>query len=97
MTAGHGEREPREVRFGTTRGSLSALLLGQSWRYRLVELRNLLTNETDVLAVPLPERLRFLYPIMRLPLWVWRHASRRKGTAKPAGRSTSKMANTRSS
>jgi hypothetical protein len=75
MSAGRGEREPRDVRFGTTRGSLSAFLLGHSWRYRLAELRNLLTNETDVLAVPLPEWLRFLYPIMRLPLWLWRHAS----------------------
>jgi hypothetical protein len=77
MTTGGGEREPREVRFGTTRGSLSAFLLSRSWRYRLSELRNLLTNETDVLAVPLPEWLRFLYPIIRLPLWVWRHANQR--------------------
>ena len=75
MTGGLGEREPRVVRFGTTRGSLSAFLLNQSWRYRLAELHNLLTNETDVMAVPLPERFRFLYPILRLPLWVWRHAS----------------------
>lgn len=78
MTAGHGEREPREVRFGTTRGSLSTFLLGQSWRYRRRELRNLLTNQTDILAVPLPERLWFLYPIMRMPLWLWRHASQRR-------------------
>jgi hypothetical protein len=77
MTTGGGEREPREMRFGTTRGSLSAFFVGRSWRYRLAELRNLLTNETDVLALPLPERLRFLYPILRLPLWVWRHASQR--------------------
>jgi hypothetical protein len=76
MTTGGGEREPREVRFGTTRGSLSAFFVGRSWRYRLAELRNLLTNETDVLTVPLPGRLRFLYPMMRLPLWVWRHARR---------------------
>src|SRR5262249_54966370 len=77
LTAGHEEREPHEVRFGTTRGSLSALLLRQSWRYRVGELRNLLTNETDVLALPLPERLWFLYPMIRLPLWIWRGASQR--------------------
>jgi len=53
------------------------LLLGQDWHYHVAELRNLLTNESDVLAVPLPDRLRFLYPIMRLPLWIWRHASQR--------------------
>jgi len=78
MTAGHGEQEPLYARFGTTIGSLSAFLLRKSWRYRLAEFRNLVTNQADVLAVPLPERFRFLYPIMRLPLWVWRHASRRK-------------------
>lgn len=76
MTTGLGEREPREERFGTTRGSLSTFLLGRSWRYRLSELRIHLINQTDVLAVPLPERLRFLYPILRLPFWLWRHARR---------------------
>jgi len=35
MTTGHGEREPREKRFGTTRGSLSTFLLNPSWRYWL--------------------------------------------------------------
>ena len=77
MTTGLGEREPREERFGTTRGSLSTFLLGRSWRYRLSELGIHLINQTDVLAVPLPERLRFLYPILRLPFWLWRHARRR--------------------
>jgi hypothetical protein len=76
MTAGQGELEPREVRFGTTRGSLSTFLLQRSWRYRLAELSLQLTNQTDMLTMPLPERLRFLYPILRLPLWVWRHATR---------------------
>jgi hypothetical protein len=74
MSAGQGELEPRRARFGTTRGSLSTFLLSRSWRYRLAELSIHLTNQTDVLTVPLPERLRFLYPVLRLPLWVWRHA-----------------------
>jgi hypothetical protein len=77
MTAGRGELEPREERFGTTRGSLSTFLLGRTWRYRLAELNLHLTNQTDVLTMPLPERLRFLYPILRLPLWVWRHTTKR--------------------
>jgi hypothetical protein len=37
----------------------------------------MVTNQTDVLTMPLPERLRFLYPRLRLPLWVWRHTTRR--------------------
>ena len=74
ITLGQGAREPRERRFGTTRGSLSTVLLSSSWRYQLAELRLQLTNPTDVLTVPLPQRLRFLYPVLRLPLWVWRHS-----------------------
>jgi len=77
ITAGQGVLEPREERFGTTRGSLSTFLLRRSWRYRLAELNLHLTNQTDVLTMPLPEGLRFVYPILRLPLWVWRHATRR--------------------
>ena len=75
ITAVQSEREPRDVRFGTTRGSLSTFLLSRSWRYRLAELNNHLTNQTDVLTVRLPERLWFLYPVLRLPLWAWRHCS----------------------
>src|SRR5262245_6502502 len=76
MTTGNGEHDPHEARFGTTRGSLSTFLLSRGWRYQLAELGIQLTNQTDVLTVPLPERLRLLYPLLRPPLWVWRHAQR---------------------
>jgi hypothetical protein len=76
MTCGQSDRQPQEEPFGTTRGSLSTFLLGGNWRYWLAELRIHLINETDVLTVPLPERLRFLYPLLRLPLWVHRHATK---------------------
>ena len=84
MTAGQSEREPRNVRFGTTRGSLSTFLLSRSWRYRLAELNNHLTNQTDVLTVPLPERLWFLFPVLRLPLWAWRHCSPNRNHKDPS-------------
>jgi Uncharacterised nucleotidyltransferase len=74
---GQGEREPHAARFGTTRGSLSTFLVNRSWRYRFAELGVHLTNQTDVLTVPLPKQLRFLYPVLRLPLWVWRHVTKR--------------------
>jgi hypothetical protein len=70
------EHDPHDVRFGTTRGSMSTFLLNRSWRYRLAELNVHLTTQADVLAVPLPERLRFLYPVLRLPLWAWRNGFR---------------------
>jgi hypothetical protein len=73
MTIGHGEQDAHEVRFGTTRGSLSTILLSRGWRYRWAELGIHLTNPTDVLTLQLPQALRFLYPILRLPLWAWRH------------------------
>jgi Uncharacterised nucleotidyltransferase len=79
MTTGDGEDDPHEVRFGTTRGSISTFLLGRGWRYQLAELGVQLTNPTDVLTVPLPQQLRFLYPVLRLPLWAWRHAVQHDG------------------
>jgi hypothetical protein len=89
MTTGQGERDPHEVRFGTTRGSLSTFLLSRDWRYQLVELSVQMTNPTDVLTVPLPKPLQFLYPVLRLPLWAWRravqHDARRR---KPGGTPT---------
>jgi hypothetical protein len=75
MTTGH---DPHDARFGTTRGSLSTFLLRQSWRYQLAELNIHLINQTDVITVPLPGWLRFLYPVLRLPLWVWRHTIKRQ-------------------
>jgi hypothetical protein len=74
INAGQGEHEPHRKRLGTTRGSLSTILLCPSWRYRLAELGVQFTNPTDVLTVPLPRRLWFFYPVLRLPLWVWRQA-----------------------
>ena len=77
MTTGKGEHDPHEVRFGTTRGSLSTFLLSRSWRYQLAELGIHLTNPTDILTIPLPQPLQFLYPVLRLPLWAWRHSVHR--------------------
>ncbi len=76
MTTGQGEQDPHGVRFGTTRGSLSTALLSRSWRYRLAELRLQLINPVDMYTLPLPQRLQFLYPILRIPFWVWRHVVR---------------------
>jgi hypothetical protein len=78
MTSDQGEHEPRDARFGTTLGSLSTLLLNPSWRYRLAELRVHLINQTDVLTLPLPKRLWFIYPLLRLPLWLWRQVAKRR-------------------
>jgi hypothetical protein len=78
MTSDRGEHHPHDARFGTTRGSLSSFLLSPSWRYRLAEIKVHLVNQTDVLTLPLPKPLWFLYPLLRLPLWLWRHAAKRR-------------------
>jgi hypothetical protein len=80
MTAGGGEQDPHGTRFGTTRGSFSTLLLNPSWRYRFAEIGVHLTSQTDVLTLALPPGSRFLYPLLRLPLWAWRHATKRRLT-----------------
>ena len=82
MTAGSAEIEPRHVSFGTTRGSLSCFLLRQSWRYWLAEMKTHSVCEADVLTVSLPSRVQFLYSLLRLPLWLWRHRPPRSSTSK---------------
>jgi hypothetical protein len=77
ITAGNGEIEPRNRLFGTTRGSSSSFLLRRSWRYWLAEMKIHSLIEADVLTLSLPGRLRFLYPLLRLPLWLWRHCMSR--------------------
>ena len=80
MKAMTADRAPTDVPFGTMWGSLARFLLGQDWRYWLAEINIYATSPPDILILPLPERLQFLYPILRLPLWVWRrsiHLSRR--------------------
>jgi hypothetical protein len=80
MTTGQGEHDPHEVRFGTTRGSLSTFLLSRRWRYQLAELG---VNFTNPMYLPSqPQQLQFLYPVLRLPLWAWRHAKKKKMPSK---------------
>jgi hypothetical protein len=78
ITIDQGESEPRDIRLGTTRGSLSTFFLGRSLPYHIAELKNHLINQTDVTTVFLPRRLWFLYPVLRLPLWAWRHCRLRR-------------------
>jgi hypothetical protein len=71
MTA---DRIPTDLPFGTTWSSLARFLLGRDWHYWLAEIKVYATSPVDILMLPLPERLQLLYPVLRLPLWVWRHS-----------------------
>lgn len=69
------EAEIPERRFGTTLYTLAQLQLSPDWRYRGALLANSMFLIDDVLRYPLPPSLRFLYPVLRLPLWVGRRIS----------------------
>jgi hypothetical protein len=52
-------------------------LLGQGFAFFFAQCRIAAVGILDVIALPLPPRLHFLYPVLRLPLWVWRRTTGR--------------------
>jgi len=72
LSGGAGTREVPDQRWGTTAITCSHFLFDHRWRYQLAALHGLLTYEADFLMLPLPPALTFLYPLLRLPLWLWR-------------------------
>jgi hypothetical protein len=78
LAAMRAEAQPQQRRFGTTRGTLAAFVLNSRWQYQLAELKGLFVNQTDVLTLPLPWPLWWLYPLLRMPLWAWRHFGARQ-------------------
>lgn len=62
--------------FGSTRVALMQFLLGRGTGYFMTQCRIFSVRLSDVVRYPLPEPLHFLYPILRLPFWLWRRAWR---------------------
>jgi hypothetical protein len=58
-------------------------LLGRGWAFFAAQCRTASVGIIDVISLPLPPYLHFLYPLLRLPLWLWRRAA----AAFPPGRS----------
>jgi hypothetical protein len=73
MLGGTAETASPSQRRATILISFSRLLLGDGPRYWLHEARRLLFRLDEVVAVPLPARLEFLYPVLHLALSIWRH------------------------
>jgi hypothetical protein len=73
MQAMTADRIPTDLPLGTTRSSLARFLSGRDWRYWLAEIKVYAISPVDILMLPLPEHLQLLYPVLRLPLWTWRH------------------------
>jgi hypothetical protein len=74
--AGGDERELDERRFAGTRILMSQLALGGSWRHAAAQLSYRAVSVHDRVYTPLPKGLRFLYPVLRAPLWLRRRLSR---------------------
>ena len=54
------------------RGVATQFLFGRGWRYRAAQCKALFVGLDDVIRFPLPAPLHFVYPLLRLPLWLWR-------------------------
>ena len=67
-----GETEVMDRPFGTLRISFSHFLLGRGLRYGLAQWRTILMTPRDVIDYPLPSFLYFAYPVLRIPLHLWR-------------------------
>jgi hypothetical protein len=74
MTAPHAETAVDAGFVGVLRVVRTQFLLGQGWRFYVAQCRAALAGPADVIRLPLPPSLYFLYPLFRLPLWLWRRA-----------------------
>lgn len=58
-----------------TRNVLAPFLFGRGWRFLAGQCRAASVGVADVLRLPLPAPLHFVYPLLRLPLWLWRRSA----------------------
>lgn len=52
-------------------------LFGRGWRFFAAQCRVNSVGMLAIMALPLPARLHWLYPVLRPPLWLWRRAAAR--------------------
>jgi hypothetical protein len=64
------------------RSFCTQFLLGRGFAFLAGQCRTASVGIIDVVALPLPPYLQFLYPLLRLPLWLWR----RGAAFRPPGR-----------
>lgn len=88
MVGSDAKTELEDRPFISTRINLAGFLLGQGWAYFFAHCRFLLVMPVDVIRYPLPASLHFLYPIIRIPLWlcrrlrsIWVAALQRRATS----------------
>jgi hypothetical protein len=78
MLQGGAEAEPYDLPGGMAPIAKSLWMLGGTPRYLWGELNSRWISWDDVIEVPLPPRLQFLYPLLRLPRWLMRRSPLRR-------------------
>jgi hypothetical protein len=81
MADPHAEAETPRGFVGKLRVTRAQFLLGRGLTFFATEWRTASVRILDLVDLPLPPVLHFLYPALRLPLWFWRRtvATRRDG------------------
>jgi hypothetical protein len=79
MNAPRAETEADGGVAGVTRIVRTQFLLGQGWAFHAAQVRAMAAGPADVIRFPLPLPLHFLYPLLRLPLWLWRRSASGRG------------------
>lgn len=67
-----GENEAEGQTLSNWRILLLLFFIGRGWRYRIEELARYLVSPEDVLMIPLPRWLGWVYVALRIPFWIWR-------------------------
>ena len=75
MAGGDGQQELHERRFSNVRLVLSHFLLGKGAGFLAAEARLKWVSARDHMNMPLPRWATFLYPLIRLPLFLWRRVT----------------------
>jgi Uncharacterised nucleotidyltransferase len=72
MTAAHTAADRDRGIAGVVRVVRGQFLLGRGWAFYLAQCRLASAGVANVVRLPLPRPLHFVYPFLRLPLWLWR-------------------------
>lgn len=79
MTAPRPRTDPARGMIRIARNYNDEFLLGEGWSYFLAQCRIVAVGPADVIRWPLPRGFHFLYPLLRLPLLLWRRGAARLG------------------
>lgn len=74
MTAGGGARELTDTPWNSVVEPAATLLTLSSWRDGWSQVRRVAIPAEDVVLLRLPSGLGLLYPLLRVPLWIWKRS-----------------------